>query len=70
MFELKKLGGLVNSSKDFPIFLEYLQSELDKLHKSYESITDPVEIYRIQGEIRRIRKLLMLRDYVNARKNR
>lgn len=69
MFNIKKLNGLVNSPDIYPAFVEYVEGEIAKLHKSSESLTEPIQIYRAQGEIARLRKMLRLREEVNGRKS-
>ena len=59
------LKKLVNNPEIWSSFLSYLEEEKNYLHKQMEQMEDPKDLYRLQGEIRRINKQKKLRDKVN-----
>ena len=60
------LKSLVNNKPTWDAFLEEMDALITKEHKSMESISDTVEIYRHQGAIRTIRQLKYMRDRING----
>ena len=62
------LKSLVNNKPTWDAFLEEMDALITKEHKSMESISDTVEIYRHQGAIRTLRQLKYMRDRINGTK--
>lgn len=60
------LKQLVNSYDVYEAFKEYVQKKIDLHQRSLEVATDSVDIYRLQGQIIALRRLLSLRDEVNS----
>lgn len=60
------LKPFVNNHDLWEDFLQELDSRIHICYKRLEQVSDPVEIYRAQGEIQALRKLEKLRDKVNA----
>jgi hypothetical protein len=58
---------LVNNSEIWVPFLQELDSRIQVCYKKLEQITDPVELYRAQGEVQALAGLQKLRDKVNAK---
>jgi len=59
------LKRFVNDREEFQDFLSYVTEKIALRHKSLEQATELAEVYRLQGEIRALRKLASLRDEVN-----
>ena len=64
--EKYNLKPLVNNVVLYKDFLEYLQQELDQVHKNMEVHSDPVLYHRAQGEAAFIRRQMKLREKVNG----
>ena len=62
------LKSLVNDKPTWDAFTEEMDALIAKEHKSMESISDTVEIYRHQGSIRTRRQLKYMRDRINGTK--
>jgi hypothetical protein len=60
------LKPLVNNRELWTDFLQELDTNIQRCYKKLEQLSDPVEIYRAQGEIQALRKLEKLREKVNA----
>jgi hypothetical protein len=60
------LKPFVNNHELWTDFLEELDTRIQVCYKKLEQLSDPVEIYRAQGEVQALRKLEKLRDKVNA----
>ena len=60
------LKPLVNNHELWTDFLQELDARINVCYKRLEQVTDPVEIYRAQGEVQALRKLEKLREKVNA----
>lgn len=60
------LKQLVNSHDVYQSFLEHLRGKIDTCQRSLEVATNEVDIYRLQGQIIALRRLLSLRDEVNS----
>jgi len=60
------LKQLVNSHDVYQSFLEYIRKKIDLHQRSLETATEPLDIYRLQGQIIALRRLLSLRDEVNS----
>ena len=60
------LKPLVNNHELWNDFLQELDTNIQRCYKKLEQLSDPVEIYRAQGEIQALRKLEKLREKVNA----
>ena len=63
---LGRLKPLVNDPSLYTAFKEYLEHELLRVQKTMETATDPLHIYRAQGEVARLRRFLQLRELVNV----
>lgn len=59
------LKMLVNSPDVYQSFLRYVEERIKKVQNTLEQSTDLADIYRGQGEIRALRRMLTLRDEVN-----
>lgn len=60
------LKPLVNNHELWTDFLQELDVRINVCYKRLEQLSDPVEIYRAQGEVQALRKLEKLREKVNA----
>jgi TATA-binding protein-associated factor Taf7 len=60
------LKPLVNNHELWTDFLQELDTNIQRCYKKLEQLSDPVEVYRAQGEIQALRKLEKLREKVNA----
>jgi len=61
------LKPFVNDKELWQDFLMELSVRKSACYKKLEQTSDPVEIYRTQGEIYALNKLEQLRDKVNAK---
>ena len=59
------LKSFVNTPNMYNEFKEYLNNELEKVHYAMENARE-TEFCRLQGEARVLRRLLQLRERVNA----
>lgn len=57
---------LVNSPDIWKALIAELEERIEATHKNLEQMNAAEELYRLQGEARAYRKLLNLRDKVNA----
>jgi hypothetical protein len=57
----------VNNPELWNPFLQELEVRILECHRRLEQVSDPVEVYRTQGEIQALRKLQKLRDKVNSK---
>lgn len=57
---------IVNDKNLWDALLEELDERIYFTHKQLEQATDTQEMYRLQGEIRALRRLKQLRDKVNG----
>ena len=57
---------IVNDKNLWDALLEELDERIHFTHKQLEQATDTQEMYRLQGEIRALRRLKQLRDKVNG----
>jgi hypothetical protein len=57
---------LVNNPDIWKPLVSELEERLELTHKNLEQMNAAEELYRLQGEARAYRKLLNLRDKVNA----
>ena len=57
---------LVNNPDIWKSLVSELEERLELTHKNLEQMSEVEELYRLQGEARAYRKLLRLRDKVNA----
>lgn len=60
------LKSFVNNKEQWDEFLEHLDGLIAKEHRSMESISDTVEIYRHQGSLRALKNLKYLRESING----
>ena len=59
------LKPLVNNKELWDSLKQELEDSISLAHKNLESAKDLEEIYRLQGEVRALRKLSYLREKVN-----
>ena len=57
---------IVNDKNLWDALLEELDERIHFTHKQLEQTTDTHEMYRLQGEVRSLRRLKLLRDKVNG----
>jgi len=57
---------IVNNKDLWDALLEELDERIHFTHKQLEQSLDVHEIYRLQGEVRALRRLKQLRDKVNG----
>lgn len=62
----EQLKPLVNNDMVYKSFLTYVSDEKEAMLKNLSRSVDVNEIFRLQGEIRRLDKFLKLREYVNG----
>lgn len=62
------LKPFVNNKDLWEDFKQELDNRIQTCYKKLEQVSDPVEIYRAQGEIQALKSLQKLRDKVNATK--
>lgn len=60
------LKPFVNNRDLYPPFQEWVEAQIEHLHKRLESAKDPSDFYRVQGQITTYRVLQRLREDVNA----
>lgn len=63
---MSSLKPLVNNKALWDSFNEHLDEELSQLHSRLSVADETLEIHRIQGEIRAIKRLKYLREKVNG----
>lgn len=61
-----KLKMFVNDPELWNSFVEEVQERVNLQHKLLEQAQDLKDVYRAQGEIASLKKMLMLRDKVNG----
>lgn len=59
------LRPFVNDKVLWKDFLEELDTRIQDCYKGLEQASDPVTVYRFQGEVAALKKLKYLRDKVN-----
>jgi len=57
---------LVNTKDIWDALLEELEERIQFSHKQLEQAQDEKELYRLQGDVRTLRRLKQLRDKVNG----
>jgi hypothetical protein len=57
---------LVNNPDIWKPFVSEIEDRIELTHKNLEQMATAEDLYRLQGEVRAYRKLLALRDKVNA----
>lgn len=57
---------LVNNPDIWKALVAELEDQIELTHKNLEQMSTAEDLYRLQGEARAYRKLLRLRDKVNA----
>ena len=60
------LKQFVNNKEEWDAFLVELDECIAQQHKSSETLSDPIELYRSQGKMAAYRNLKYLRDKVNG----
>ncbi len=63
------MKALVNNPKYWAMLEEHLENELDtvKTQLTYPRNSDPITLYRLQGEANALNSLLSLKDKTNAK---
>lgn len=62
----EQLKPLVNNDMVYKSFLSYVSEEKETMLRNLSRSVDVNEMFRLQGEIRRLDKFLKLREYVNG----
>ena len=62
---MSSLKPFVNDNRLWNAFLEELEIEISREQRTLEQLSEPNDIYRSQGKIMALRKLMKLRDKVN-----
>jgi hypothetical protein len=57
---------LVNNPDIWKAFVSEVEGQIVLAHRNLEQMATAEDLYRLQGEVRAYRKLLNLRDKVNA----
>lgn len=60
-----QIKRLINDKALWDSFCEELDARIDFAHKQLEQRGEPLELHRLQGEIKALRSLKQLRDKVN-----
>lgn len=63
-----KIKMFVNNPELWNSFVEEVDTRIAFCHKQLEQMDDSTSIHRLQGEVRSLRSLRMLRDKVNGGK--
>ena len=63
----RKLLSLVNSKQNMDRLSAYVADRISFLHRELESKNDPIDIYRLQGQIKEVKRLLTLREEVTQK---
>lgn len=63
-----QIKKLVNDKPLWDSFCEELNERIDFAHRQLEQRDEPLELHRLQGEIKALRSLKMLRDKINGAK--
>jgi len=58
---------LVNNHTIWTSFEDYINARIQVEYKSLEVLTEPHDIYRAQGRVQALKRLLSLRDETNAK---
>ena len=61
------LKASMNTREVWTEFCTTLDEKIAKLHRSLESLNDPIQIHKTQGQILALRNLKYLRDELNGR---
>lgn len=62
------LKQLVNDKVLYDAFQKELDTRINFAYKQIEQRDEPLELHRLQGEIKALRSLKMLRDKINGKK--
>ncbi len=63
-----QIKKLVNDKPLWDSFCEELDTRIEFCHKQIEQRDEPLQIHRLQGEIKALRSLKQLRDKINGEK--
>ena len=63
-----QIKRLVNDKPLWDAFCEELDSRIEFCHKQLEQRDQPLDLHRLQGEIKALRSLGQLRDKINGPK--
>jgi hypothetical protein len=58
------LKPLVHDAQKYNALIAYIDFEIASRQKILEDLVDPSQVYRCQGEIKALRKIKNLREYV------
>lgn len=64
------LKPFVNNETIFSLFQDWIKVELDRTRNNLERTEKIEQIYRLQGEVAFLKRLLRLREEVNGRSNK
>jgi len=59
---LAKKVNIVLYSDSWPFFEQYLQQELDRAYRRFDSAIEPKDFYAVQAEIKTLKKLINLKE--------
>ena len=62
---IKRLSTFVNDKEVYECFVGEIKSEISQYQKSLEQANDAPSMYRLQGNILALRRLLHLKEKVN-----
>ena len=60
----RRLNPVLSDKSSLEPILEYINHRIEVIHKSLESVTDPILIYKYQGQINELRRFHTLKDEV------
>lgn len=55
----------VNTPDQYQSFVKYVEEKINLLHKTLEQAVEVQDVYRCQGEIKALRRMLSMRDEIN-----
>ena len=62
---IKRLSTFVNDKEVYECFVDEIKAEINQYQKSLEQANDAPSMYRLQGNILALRRLLHLKEKVN-----
>lgn len=63
---IKRLSTFVNDKEAYECFVDEIKLEISQYQKSLEQANDAPSMYRLQGNILALRRLLHLKEKVNG----
>lgn len=61
------MKAFVNNTNLFESFKEYIEGEVAKRRQTLETVTDPIQLYQAQGQLKELRNMLKLKEIINAK---